>query len=112
MSALHVIALGGCIICTTIAQLCMKYGAVKSASVQKSLMNPLVLFAYGLFGIVTVLSVFVMQQIELKVVNAWTGMTYILVVLGSLGLLGERMQRLQWLGVLLVFCGMGLFFLA
>ena len=111
MSALHVIALGGCIICTTIAQLCMKYGAVKSASVQKSLMNPLVLFAYGLFGIVTVLFVYVMQQIELKVVNAWTATTYILVIMGSIKLFGERVLRLQWLGVALVLCGMGFFFI-
>lgn len=110
MDAWHVVALGTCILCTSVAQLCMKYGAVKSTSVQKSLINPFVLFAYGLFGVVTVLSVFVMQQIELKAFNAWSSLIYLLVVLGSSGLLKESINRIQWLGMLFVFCGMGLFF--
>lgn len=99
------------IVLTASAQILLKRGAVAGASLLGSLLNPFTLFGYAVFGLVTILAVYAMQAIELKIVTAWTGLTYLLVIVAARLLLQERLTRARIFGSLLIVSGIIVFHL-
>ena len=100
----HWLALAGCVVLTACAQILLKKGALSGRRFFASL-NPSTLSGYGLFGCVTVLSVYAFQQIELKTVTAWTATTYLLVAGLAHVVLDEPMTWSKAVGCFLVVAG-------
>jgi multidrug transporter EmrE-like cation transporter len=107
----HYLALAGCIAFTSTAQICLKAGARNKTRVVDSFLNRLTLVGYALFGATTVLSVYAMQTIDLKVVSTWTGMTFVLVTLLSKLILKESISRSKVIGCALIIAGIVIFHL-
>lgn len=105
----HYAALASCIALTAAAQIFLKLGATASRSTLVSLVNPWTICGYGLFALVTVLSVYAMQRVDLKVVTAWTGLTYIFVMVASRMVLGELLTLTRIVGIILIAAGVVIF---
>ena len=110
--SLHYVALLGCIVLTACAQLLLKRGASRTKGILKSFWNSTTLLGYALFMVVTVLSVYAMQRIELKEVTVWISGTYLLVVILSRLLLRESLTLSKIIGCVLVVMGAIVFALA
>ena len=111
MSVLYPMALVLAICCSTGAQLCFKSGALRAGGLGSSLVHPMTLTGYGLFLVVTLLSVFVMQEFDLKTVNAWNGLIYLQVMVASVVLFGEKLKRCQIIGSVFILAGVFIFFM-
>jgi uncharacterized membrane protein len=105
----HYVALMGCVILTTTAQLFFKVGASKGKKVLWSFLNPITAIGYLLFGINTVLAVYVLQAVEMKIVSTWAAMPYLLVVLFAAILLKETLTIQKIAGSLLIMAGVVIF---
>jgi len=107
---IHDLALAACIMLTSAAHLFLKHGSNLSRSQLSGFLNPWSVAGYVCFGMVTVLSVLAMQKISLKVLNAWSGLIYLFVVVGSVFILGERLHARQTVGIVMILVGVTLFF--
>lgn len=105
----HALALGACLLLTATSQLLLKHGASGETTARSALLNRFTLSGYALLVMVTVLAVYAMQAIELKVVTAWTALTYLMVTAGSATILGEHVNRARWLGSALIVAGIAVF---
>ena len=105
----HGVALASAIVITAISQVFLKSGAINKTSFIKSFLNWKTIIGYGFFGIVTILSVYAMQRIELKTMTAWIGTTYILVVLFSRLFLKEKIDLFKIAGCVLIVFGVLIF---
>ena len=108
----HYMALALCIVLTSIAQLLLKFGASNKQTVSHSFVNRSTLGGYGLLAVVTIISVYAMQVIELKVVTAWVSATYLLVVLLARTVLKEPLTIMKMVGCGLITLGGVIFSLA
>ena len=108
-SAHHVAAMFLAIFLTAVAQLLFKLGATRRPTWIKSLVDTATLLGYGLFLVVTVLSTYAMQAVEMKVVTVWTGLTYVVVTIGACTLLGEKLSRLKVVGLVAILMGIYVF---
>jgi len=105
----HYVALMGCVILTTTAQLFFKVGALKGKKVLWSFLNPITAIGCLLFGINTVLAVYVLQAVEMKIVSTWSAMPYLLVVLFAAILLKETLTIQKIAGSFLIMAGVAIF---
>lgn len=108
----HYAALAGCVVLTVCAQLFLKRGASNNTSVLSSFLNPWTIIGCGLFCIVTILSVYAMQEVELKTVTAWISTSYLLVVILALLIYKEVLTSKKIIGCLLIVIGIITFSMA
>jgi len=94
---------------TALSQLLLKHGRRERDELLGAMVHPSVLAGYGCFVVVTWLSIYALVEVELKVLTAWTGATYPLVVIGAASFLGERVSRRGMVGVALVAVGIAVF---
>jgi drug/metabolite transporter (DMT)-like permease len=106
---MHYGAMAVGILLTGLAQVLLKLGMSHRDSWVSSFFDWRTLIGYGFFGVVTVLNVYAMQEIELKVTGAWGSMTYVLVLLLSGLVFKERMGRAVILGCVLISAGILVF---
>ena len=106
---LHEIAMALAIMITAFSQLLLKSGASGQKTWLASFLNWKTMTGYVMFGMVTVLNVFAMQKIQLKIMAAWIALTYILVVVLSRYILKEYLCQTQIIGCLLIGIGILVF---
>jgi drug/metabolite transporter (DMT)-like permease len=104
-------AMAACVLLTTAAQLLLKAGAARKGGVLGSFLNPHTLSGYALLGLVTVLSTFAMQKIDMKTGSTWAAVPYFLVVLLAWLLFHEKVTRKRVAGCALIVLGLLLFHL-
>ena len=102
-------ALLACIVLTAAAQMLLKIGADPKRTFIANLLHAATITGYGIFLVVTVLTVYVMQAIEMKTVTAWVGLTYILVTAGALLFLKEKVTLKKVVGPFLIVFGFFVF---
>jgi uncharacterized membrane protein len=105
------LALAVSILLTSLAQVLLKRGVSSKNSWFKSLFTWRSLVSYSIFGMVTVLSVYALQKIDLKTFGAWISVTYILVILLSWQILKEEIDRTTIIGCSLIIIGNFIFHL-
>jgi drug/metabolite transporter (DMT)-like permease len=94
----HYLCLFAGILLTGLAQILLRMGARQpDAGLIARMLQPKIVLGYGLFFGVTLLNVFAMQAIELRVMTAWSSLTYVWVMLLSGVCLRERITgRMVW----------------
>ena len=108
-AAPHYAALALCIVLVTAAQVLLKLGARRGAVRLRGLLNGYTGTGYGLYAVNTVLAVYAMQRIDLKVCSTWMALTYLLVVLAARGFLREPLSPRKIVGCGLILLGVGVF---
>ncbi len=108
----HYLALVCCVLLTTSAQLCLKMGARREGHVLRSFFNPFTFTGYALFGLGTVLAVYAMQAVDMKIGSTWAGIPYVLVVVLANLLLKEPLSRGKLVGCTFIVLGIVIFHLA
>lgn len=100
------------VVLTGVAQVLLKKGAIlamKEKSMLKSYLNSYSVVAYGLFFIVTLLSLLSMKKILVKEMVIFLPLTYLIVPLLSRIFLKESVSKSQLIGILLVAAGIAVF---
>jgi len=108
----HYLAIGFAVIITVFAQLFLKKGAnygVKKKSLLSLYLNKYSLTGFSLFLIVTLLSLFALQKLELKELVFILPMTYLLLPLLSKLYLKEELSNMRILGMLFIILGILVF---
>jgi len=107
----HAIALGAGIGLTATAHLLLKSGA-SGRAYRAALIHWRTLAGLMVFGLVTVLNVYALQQIPMNVFVAWSAAAYVLVVIGSAAILREGLGPAKLAASGLIVAGILLFSLA
>jgi multidrug transporter EmrE-like cation transporter len=99
------------VLLASIGQVLMKIGATRTLarSVFASLLNPYTVVGYVLMLSSTVTSTVALKVLPLKVTVSLLPLGYIVVVLLSLAILGERMGRRRVWGMVMILIGVVLF---
>jgi len=105
----HAAALAVCVVLTACAQLLLKMGAAGKPTFSASFANRRTVSGYAILGIVTVLVVYALQGLELKVVTAFMSLTYLLVSISAWLFLREELTPNRVLGCLLIMAGIVVF---
>ena len=93
------------------SQVMLKKSAVKAhASMVKEYVNPLVIGAYGIFLLTTLLSIYALQVIPLYVGAVLESTNYIFVTLFGWYYFDERLNRYKLLGLGIIMLGILIFF--
>ena len=106
-----VMALGGMISFTVIANLLLKTGAVAGTPGQGlflHLINWHVFFALCSFGLSVCFYLLVMQWLPLNVATSFAGAQYVAVVIAARLILAEPIGLAQWVGITLIAFGIGI----
>ncbi len=106
---MHFTALVIGIVLTSGAQVLLKSGVSYEDSWVRSFLAWRTLVSYGLFGLVTILHVYALQEIDLKTYGAWISVNYILVTLLSWAILREKTPRNTVVGCGLIVMGILIF---
>jgi small multidrug resistance pump len=111
MSSLSLVFLA--VFLTGISQVLLKIGSAHQGKRKKTVLavylNFPTFFAYGLLLFVTIISVIALKEIPLKVFYAITSLGFVVVLIFSWGLLGERITKKTVIGVLLIMVGIWVF---
>jgi undecaprenyl phosphate-alpha-L-ara4N flippase subunit ArnE len=86
-------------------QILFKVGATGRESVREML-NPYILGGLTCYGVGTVAWIFALSKLPLRVAYPYTALTFVLVYLAAVGLLGEKMTLRGGGGVTLVLAGL------
>jgi drug/metabolite transporter (DMT)-like permease len=105
----HYLAVVLVILAMGFGQIMLKQGSAKKKNWLRSFFHPYTLLGYGLYMLVPIGSIYALQSIYLKNLNAWTGLVYIFVVVLSRIILKERVNRLMILGCILIAAGVFVF---
>ena len=109
---MHILAAGLSIVFTALSQVLLKLGSNRSPEWKKALIHPATCLGYSLFFVVTVINVYALQAIELKLIIAWSAFIYILVTIFSHLLLKEPIGRRRCIGSALISLGVLIFSLS
>jgi len=96
---------------TVIANLLMKTGAVMGKDIGPDwlhLLNWRVLCGLLSFGFGAFIYVLILRQLPLNVAQSFAAAQFIAVVLASAIVLGESIVLAQWLGIVLITCGIAI----
>lgn len=94
---------------TSAGQLCLKAGALRAKAAYSSLFHPWTLSGYSLFVINTILAVYAMQTIDLKIGSTWSAAAFPLVALLAQKVFAEQLTRQQLVGCALITFGIAIF---
>ena len=92
-------------------QVLLKIGANHGSSqnIIAAYVNPYTFGAYALYLIVTILTVFALQDIQLKLFYAVSSLKFVLILLLSKLILDESLNREKIVSVVLIVCGILIF---
>ena len=90
---------------TALAQVCLR--ADNRADFQT--VFPLKFIGLGMLGLVSILMVVALQGLPLKIVMAWSGLTFVLVPLAARLFLKERLTRQTVLASIMILVGIAVF---
>ena len=105
----HILAAAWVILGTGLAQILLKIGARDKKRWQDSFLNVNTLSGYGLFLLVTISNLWALQEIPLKHMTAWLGLSYVWVLILSALILKEKLTRNRILGCLFIVLGLVIF---
>jgi multidrug transporter EmrE-like cation transporter len=105
----HYLAMAIAILLTSFAQVLLKSGVTGKESWHRGLLSWRTVIANSMFVIVTILNVYAMQAIDLKIVSAWVSVTYVLVILLSWKVLKEKLDHIIAIGCVLIVSGIIIF---
>ena len=105
----YFIAMGCGILMTAVSQVLLKIGASQNPTLLRRLLSGPVICGYGLFFLVTVLNVLALKVLEMKVLTAFTSLTYVLTTLLSKIVLQEAVGRRQLVGCVMIALGLVVF---
>ena len=105
----YIIVLFLCIVTTTASHLCLKKGAASPSWTRLPFFNTWTATGLILLGGVTVMAVYALQMIELKVFTAWTALIYLLVPLCAAALFKEKFTPRRTVGSALIVVGIFMF---
>lgn len=105
MVATYWMALALALSLTVIAQVVLKIGAGRNGSA----VNFVTASGLAMFGVVTVLSVYALQGLELKTVIAWNSMTFVAIPLAAYFFLDERLSKRHLMGASIICTGVAVF---
>ena len=97
-----------CVVGIAIGQLLFKFGAAtlkNSGSIFDPKTFMVLSFSIGLYGLVTILWIYVLQRLELGKVYPLMALAFVLVPIGSYFLFGERFQPQYFVGLFLILLG-------
>jgi multidrug transporter EmrE-like cation transporter len=110
MTLFFYVCAGLSILLTSIAQILLKIGANKKSTNESIYLNRATMSGYGLFLVVTILSVLALKGIELKTFYAAVyALNFILVAIFSWKFLGESLSKKKVVGILLIALGIIVF---
>lgn len=95
----------GALILTASGQMAFKSGVSRSQ-------RPLVIVGIAALGLAMVCSLFALRTLNIGFVYMATGLTHVLVLVGSRWILGEAIPRDRWTGAMLIIGGVLLYGLA
>jgi len=90
---MHSLAFALAIVLTGISNTALRFGARDGGSARKSLLGKWTIFGYGLFGVVTLLSVYAAQVIPLRTLTAWSSLSNVATIAFATVALKERLDR-------------------
>jgi len=105
----HYIAVVAVVLFMAVGQILLKQGTMRKKNWLQSFFNPYTFLGYGLYMLVPIFSIYALQVIYLKDLNAWTASVYILVVMLSRIVLKEKVNRLMIIGCMLIAIGVFVF---
>lgn len=105
----YYIAISFTILLTSLSQILLKLAADKKESFAHNIFKFITLVSYFLFFVATLLSVFALQKIDLKMVTSLGSITIMLTVFSANVFLKERIHTTQLLGVVLIATGVFVF---
>jgi drug/metabolite transporter (DMT)-like permease len=97
----------GAALLAAVGQLLFRAGAVGRQALM-DFVNPALLGGLVLYGISTVLWIYALSRAKLTTVYPFTALTFVLVYVGAMFVLGEKPTRVEIVGVLLVLAGLSL----
>lgn len=92
-----------------LGQILLKKGTLEKKNWIRSFFNLYTFLGYGLYMLIPIFSIYALQVIYLKDLNAWTGLVYILVVALSRIILSEKVNRTMVIGCVLIAIGVFVF---
>lgn len=96
----------GATLVSSISQVMLKKSAQRSyTSKIKEYLNPLVIFAYGLFFTCTMISVYSLKIVPLSMSPILEASSYIFVAVLSYIFFKEKLTKKQFLGMIFIICG-------
>lgn len=96
------------VLLTGIGQVLLKIGAMKGGKIEVYI-NPSTLAGYGIFLIVTMCTIYILQVIDLKTLYAFMSLNPIVVMVLSVLVLNETLTKNKVIAVGLIFCGLLVF---
>ena len=105
----YYLAITGTVFLTSLSQVLLKIASDKKESFAHNIFKSITLVSYLLFFFATLLSVFALQQIDLKMVTALGSVTIMLTVFCAGIFLKEKIHRVQLLGVIMIAVGVSVF---
>jgi len=106
MSSWFTVLFIGSVFISSVSQVLLKKAANKPHdNLIKEYLNPTVIFAYGLFFLSTLLTVFAYRQVPLSLGPVLESSGYIFVSVLSYLVLKEKITKKQFLGVVLILLG-------
>ena len=82
-----------------------KASATLSFNPLKAIKNTYMILGFFLYGISTVLFIIALKAGELSVLYPFVATVYVWTALLSMKFLGEKMNKLKWIGILLIMLG-------
>lgn len=107
----YIVLAAAAVALTAVSQMLLKTAAVRSAGWHfvRRYLNLRVLSAYTIFIAVTMMNVYAYKYLPIKMVVLFLPFTFVLVLLFSMVFLGERMNRRQLQGALIILAGVVLY---
>lgn len=100
-----VVALVVCVLGLAAGQVMLKLAATRLAGVSDLLFSPILLAALILYGGMSVIWLVVLRQVDLSKAYPFVALTFVVVPLASVRLLGETVSPRYWAGVALILTG-------
>jgi drug/metabolite transporter (DMT)-like permease len=105
----HYIAAALVIFLMGFGQVFLKLGTTKKKDWLGSFQHPHTLLGFGLYFLAIIFNIYALQEIELKHITSWLGLSYILVVVLSKYILKEQVNWAKTLGCIIIAIGILIF---
>jgi len=103
---MHSLAFAFAILLTGVSNTLLRLGATQKQSAIRSLLGKATLLGYGLFGVVTLLSVYAAQVIPLRTLTAWSSLSNIATITLAALLLKEKIEHKVIASTILITIGL------
>jgi uncharacterized membrane protein len=105
----HYIAAAMVIFLMGFGQVLLKLGTSSENSWLSSFLNPYTLLGFGLYFLAIIFNIYALQEIHLKYMTSWLGLSYIIAVFLSKHILKEHVNWAKTLGCIIIVIGIFVF---